>query len=122
MQSTSKYADHLFELETALHKRHVRNSPEAVSELLADEFMEFGSSGKVWDKPAIIESLRNEAIDQQIAVEEFTARELAPDVALVTYIASKPAGLRTALRSSIWKLTGGRWQMIFHQGTRIPHA
>ncbi len=99
----------------------MRNSPEAVSELLADEFMEFGSSGKVFDKPAIIEALRNETVDVDIAVEDFAVRELAPDVALVTYV-SKPAGAeRTALRSSIWKLMDGRWQMVFHQGTRIPH-
>lgn len=92
MKSTSKHAAHLFELETALHKKDVRNSPEPVSELFADEFVEFGSSGRVFDKPAIIQSLKHETIDQQIAVEEFSVRELAPNVFLVTYIASKPAG------------------------------
>src|SRR5215469_14798487 len=112
---------HFFELETALHKREVRSSPKAVSELLADEFVEFGSSGRVYDKPAIIEALKNETGDPQIAVEEFSVRDLAPDVVLVTY-KSKPAGSQaaTALRSSIWKRIGGRWQMVFHQGTRVP--
>jgi len=112
---------HFFDLETALHKRGVRSSPKAVSELLADEFVEFGSSGRVYDKPAIIEALSNETGDPQISVEEFNVRDLAPDVVLVTY-KTKPAGSEavTALRSSIWKRIGGKWQMVFHQGTRIP--
>src|SRR5262249_61518516 len=112
---------HFFDLEIALHKREVRSSPKAVSELLADEFVEFGSSGTVYDKPAIIEALNNETTDPQITVEEFSVRDLAPDVVLVTY-KSKPAGSQvvTALRSSIWKRIGGRWQMVFHQGTRMP--
>jgi hypothetical protein len=123
MKLANKLPDHLYELETSLHKRHVRNSPEAVSELLADEFTEFGSSGRVFDKRGIIESLRDEAGDQQIAVEEFTLRKLAPDVVLLTY-RSKLAGsqLPGTLRSSIWKLIDGRWQMVFHQGTRIPYS
>jgi hypothetical protein len=101
----------------------VRNSPEAVSKLLADEFTEFGSSGRVFDKRAIIGSLRQEAGDQQIAVEEFTVRKRAPSVVLVTY-RSQLAGsqLPHSLRSSIWKLIGGIWQMVFHQGTRIPYS
>lgn len=99
----------------------MRSSPKAVSELLADGFVEFGSSGKVFDKPAIIEALSNETGDLEIIVEDFTVRDLAPDVVLVTY-KSKPAGSQpvTALRSSIWKRISGRWQMVFHQGTGIP--
>jgi hypothetical protein len=120
MNSTDQRTNLLLELETSLHKRHVRNSPDAVSELLAGEFIEFGSSGRIWDKPAIIAKLRNEAFDAQVMVEEFKARELAPDVVLVTYIAKHGGSPGSSLRSSIWKLTGGKWQMVFHQGTRIP--
>jgi hypothetical protein len=116
MKFTDGDIEKLFELETALHKKEIRNSPAAVAALLADEFTEFGSSGKVYDKPAIIELLRNEkmASGEKITVENFVVRELSPDVALDTYLASK----RT-LRSSIWRLSDSRWQMIFHQGTRV---
>lgn len=105
----------LFELETSLHKREIRNSPAAVAALLADDFTEFGSSGRVYDKSAIIELLR-EAMDsdEKIKVENFVVRQLSPNIALVTYLSSK-----STLRSSIWRLSDGRWQMIFHQGTRI---
>lgn len=114
----------LFDLETALHKRQIRHSPEAVSALLADDFMEFGSSGRIFNKAAIIEALESEVVDGQVAVENFQVRELAPGVALVTYIALRSAGDEStamrALRSSVWQQSNGRWQMTFHQGTRIP--
>ena len=76
---------HFFELETSLHKTQVRNSTESTSALLSDAFIEFGSSGRVWNKASIIESMRREAVDQQVTVMLFAARELAPDVVLVTY-------------------------------------
>jgi hypothetical protein len=50
------------------------------------------------------------------------ARELAPGLALVTYraIRAAPGALAVqSLRSSIWACRDGRWQMLFHQGTRI---
>jgi hypothetical protein len=123
MKSNHPKADYFFELETALHKKQVRNSPPAVSQLLADEFVEFGSSGKVYDKHAIIEALSKETDEPQITVEQFAVRDLAPGVVLVTYKSMHSGSqLASALRSSIWKQIGGEWQMVFHQGTRIPHS
>ncbi len=114
MKASSQRTSEFFELETALHKKSVRNSPKAVAKLLADEFVEFGSSGRVFDKMTIIDMLKNEVVDLQVTVANFGARELTPGVVLVTYHTS------SALRSSIWQFMDGRWQMVFHQGTRIP--
>jgi len=47
-------------LEEQLLRPDVRRSPTAVAELLADEFVEFGSSGRVLDKRQIIDVLRGE--------------------------------------------------------------
>jgi glyoxylase I family protein len=117
-------ADLLYDLETTLHKKEVRHSPQLLAALLADEFIEFGSSGRVFSKAAIIEALKEEAFHQRAQVENFQARELAPGIALVTYTAARtaPNGLISTrtLRSSLWKREGGAWRMIFHQGTRIP--
>jgi hypothetical protein len=107
MKITGQRISEFFELETALHKKNVRNSPEAVTELLADEFIEFGSSGRIFDKTTIIEMLKNEVVDLQVTVANFGVRELTPGVALVTYHTNH------ALRSSIWQLMDGRWQMVF---------
>jgi hypothetical protein len=87
---------------------------------LADAFIEFGSSGRVWNKSSIIETMRREEFDLQIVVEDFAVRRLAPEVVLVTYVSRKTEGDQLAgstLRSSVWTRLAGRWQMIFHQGT-----
>jgi hypothetical protein len=106
-----------FDLETSLHRRAVRNSPEAVGALLADDFVEFGLSGRILDKVEIIELLRMDKDNGPVAVKDFVARQLSPTVVLVTYTAVWP-GRVVVLRSSIWSLNDGAWQMTFHQGTR----
>jgi len=114
-------------LEQKLHRPEVRRSPDAVRALLADEFIEFGSSGRTYDKTSIIKALAEESTAEAALVPEvhdFAAREISSDLVLVTYRSSRhlPEGpaARTTLRSSIWKRIDGRWQMLFHQGTIVP--
>jgi len=113
MKETKATADLLYELETELHKKKVRSSSQALARLLADDFIEFGSSGRIFTKAAIIEALKTESVDQPIHVEDFQVRELSPEIALVTYIASRtdPYGSisRRALRSSLWKREREVW-------------
>jgi hypothetical protein len=104
-------------LEESLHRKEIRNSRARVSELIADDFVEFGKSGAVYHKEEILNALEDEQIDLEIEVSEFVARELSSDVVLVTY-KSTAEGL-TANRSSIWVKRDCRWQMTFHQGTTI---
>jgi hypothetical protein len=127
MKLSDSDSAYFLNLETSLHRRQIRNCADAASALLADGFIEFGASGKVWDKSSIIESMRRETLDRPITVEEFAARELTADIVLVTYVtkrSEKTARRKltiSTLRSSIWQRVDGRWQMIFHQGTRTPH-
>jgi hypothetical protein len=111
-----------YDLETSLHKKEIRNSRERVSALIADDFLEFGKSGGMLTKRDVLESLTDEAVDLRVEVSDFAARELSPDVVLVTYTAAMLDGDNaTAVatnRSSIWVSRGGRWQMAFHQGTK----
>ena len=73
----------LRELEERLLQPDVRRSPRAVADLLADEFVEFGSSGRVFDEPQIIAALRDEPPIHR-SLSEFKSTVLAPDVVLVT--------------------------------------
>jgi hypothetical protein len=109
----------LWALEEDLLKPEVRKSVDRVGQLLADEFIEFGSSGRVFNKAKIIVALQQEACDavHRISLTDFTVRRLAPDVMLVTYRTTIQDPPESSLRSSIWKLISGRWQMVFHQGT-----
>jgi hypothetical protein len=111
-------------LEEELLKPEVRRSPGQVGVLLSDDFVEFGSSGGVFNKQQVIEALEQEGpADPSIhlSLVDFIARRLASDVILVTYRTIQEVGpgakQESRLRSSIWKLIEGRWQMVFHQGT-----
>jgi len=109
----------LWALEEDLLKPEVRKSADRVGRLLADEFIEFGSSGRVFNKAQIIEALQQEVCDAtyRISLTDFTVRRLAPDVMLVTYRTTIQDQSQSRLRSSIWKVISGHWQMVFHQGT-----
>lgn len=113
----------LLELEEMLMMPVIRRSPEEVSKLLADEFIEFGASGKVWTKEQIIEELQNEP-EIKFTISDFDVRELAPDIMLARYRVKSQLvddnKVGHSLRSSIWKQIDGHWQMVFHQGTRAP--
>ena len=108
------------ELEERLLQPEIRRSPEQVDAMLATEFLEIGSSGKMYDKRQIVDALEVEE-DVQFSLEDFQLHVLAPEVALAIYCTRKseePQGkVDRALRSSIWKYADGRWQMVFHQGT-----
>jgi hypothetical protein len=104
-------------LEEQLLEPEVRRSADHVGRLLADEFIEFGSSGAIYDKRGIIDALQFEEPGTTVRMVDFTARPIASDVVLVTYRSIREGTPNSRLRSSIWKSIDGRWQMIFHQGT-----
>jgi hypothetical protein len=99
----------------------VRRNRARVAALLADDFEEFGSSGRVWSRELIIESLACED-NLPIAIKDFKCDRIAEGFALVTYRSvrtdSQSGKQSMALRSSIWIEKSGEWRMRFHQGTR----
>lgn len=112
-------------LEQKLHLPEIRQSPAIVAELLAEGFVEFGSSGTVYDdRDELIAGLAAEKSEEAappIISRDYAFRPISPDAVLVTYRSIRQAGEngqeRHTLLSSIWQRFDGRWQMIFHQGT-----
>lgn len=115
-------SEQLRQLEQTLLKPAVRRNRARMVELLAEDFLEFGSSGRVWTRETIIDLLTKETAFVPPDIEEFHCALLAPELALVTYRTARfdeKTGERLAsLRSSLWSRTTGEWKMRFHQGTR----
>jgi hypothetical protein len=115
--------EQLKSLEERLLDPAFRIDSESVAALLADDFVEFGSSGRLFDRASILAQLRNEPIQKASLVSDFSVRPLSSNVALVTYRATRrnldgqPIG--QSWRSSIWMQLDGRWRLTFHQGTQI---
>lgn len=122
MDTEESLQQKFLQLEVRLLQPDVRHSASELATLLADEFVEFGSSGRVYDKLSITEALSNESA-VKISVADFKTVLLASDTVLVTYRAVFVKGeggqITHSLRSSIWKLKDNTWQMVFHQGTPI---
>ncbi len=110
----------LKKLEQRLLEPKIRKSAAEIGALLADDFKEFASTGQIYNKAEIIKSLQNEPPAQAV-LSNFKATILAHDIALATFQYSrestKDRTAATSIRSSVWKRTNGRWQMVFHQGT-----
>ena len=111
-------------LEEQLLQPETRQASHKVAALLADDFIEIGSSGHIFNKQEVIKGLQSEG-EIHWTLSEFKARYLTPEIVLATYRAARqddPAKSPIySLRSSIWKSIEGHWQMIFHQGTSIDY-
>jgi len=109
-------------LEEELLQVDVRKSATRLDALLAEGFIEFGISGQVFDKQDIIDSLRSESPARR-SLTDFKALPLGPGAVLTTYrvVRYGASGEQSihSLRSSVWRLLDGRWQMVFHQGTPL---
>jgi hypothetical protein len=118
----SSLAEELLELEKKLVDPELRRTPEKLACLLAEDFVEFGSSGHAYDKQRILFLLRRQ-VPARLLIEEFRMIPLNDSAALVTYRAGSESTRTTAahytLRSSLWVLRQGAWQMLFHQGTNV---
>jgi len=102
----------------ALEEKHinleVRSSPAELDQILADEFWEIGSSGRVYGKKECLEA---GVVLTEMTLHNFEIQPLAEDVVLSTYFIEDKTRNRNTLRSSIWKFIDGRWQFYFHQAT-----
>ncbi|MGA2648932.1 MAG: nuclear transport factor 2 family protein [Terracidiphilus sp.] len=116
---------HLRASENALLDLSVRRDRERVSELLAEDFLEFGSSGRVWTREQILEIMETEDFQPPV-MEDFKCALIAEGFALATYrtVRTDPrTGERAAtLRSSLWTKESGAWRVRFHQGTRTNES
>ena len=108
----------LHRLEHSLYDPETRFDEEYMDELLGPDYVEFGSSGRVWTRGQIIRTDPVE-IAARLPLPEFQVRMLGPDVALVTYRSEMGLDFSTAAnRSSVWQFDStGHWRLTFHQAT-----
>lgn len=118
VENKSALEKHLFQLENKLLLPEIRTSKEELTNLLSDNFFEFGSSGKVLYKDEEISGATLGIV--QMKMSDFEIHSLSEEIILATYRIFNELSKQHSLRSSIWKLVDGHWKMHFHQGTKIP--
>ena len=115
-----RWYNELRDKELELLDPGTRGDAKRLASLLRDDFIEFGSSGLIYEKESLIEMIADET-PAPVVIRDFMVRQLADNTALVTYRSVGQSG-QEARRSSIWIRGASGWQMAFHQGTRIPNT
>lgn len=116
MKTVNNLKDHIRQLEENLLNPEVRSSRVELNKLLADDFFEFGSSGKVLYKG---EDIADGGIGiVKMRLSDFEIHPFSDDIVLATYRIYNEISNQHSLRSSIWKINEGVWKMVFHQGTK----
>jgi len=114
--------NHLKLCEQSLLHPAVRRDPVRLSAMLAHDFQEIGSSGRVWTRETILTLLATEQYQPPV-VEDFTCRRIANGVALVRYRTVRVDQVSgesfVTQRSSIWIEQAGEWRVRFHHGTKV---
>ncbi len=105
-------------LEEELWREETRFDRKRMRELLAEDFVEFGRSGRIYSREEIMGGQR-QPIRAVLPLPDFQARLLAPNVAQVTYnsAVTYDGVVLRGRRSSIWSRESGSWRLRFHQGT-----
>jgi hypothetical protein len=111
----------IYELEASLLSQEVRTSVESLDILIADEFIEYGSSGLIYDKKNILERLPK-GPSPTYNLYDFQCINLSENIIQSQFKTDKinlDSTKKTSLRTSLWRKSGNNWQIFFHQGTPI---
>ena len=106
--------DHLYSLEERLFHPDRETDRTVLIPLLAEDFREFCSSGRIFNRQQTIDAMLLSE-PRHATLHHYYVEQLAGDVALATYRATTSVAI--SHRSSIWVFRDNRWQLFFHQGT-----
>lgn len=105
-------------LEEELWREETRFDRVRMNELIADDFFEFGRSGRIYSKKDTL-AIAPQKLDSVLPLPDFRVRLISENVAQVTYNSevTYDGVVEYGRRSSLWSRTASGWQLQFHQGT-----
>jgi hypothetical protein len=114
MMNKAQLQDHLHTLEQRLFHPYHEADRQALLDLLADEYKEFCTSGRIYNRQQTVDVMISSE-PRPATILHFNITQLAETVALATYRAT--TAIEVSHRSSLWIYRDNRWQLFFHQGT-----
>lgn len=110
-------------MEESLWRADTRYDPVLMDRIFADDFFEFGRSGRVYPREdLILPTSAVRPIDVRLPLPRLTFTVIDTHSVLVTYVSEirrESGEVERSNRSSIWSMRNGAWQLRFHQGTPI---
>lgn len=105
-------------LEPIFHSAYFDATPQKFEELVSPDFWEVGASGHRYSREFVLQVLQHRQQTPDASTwqtSDWHLAEAGPGHYLLTYTLVQPG--RTTRRLSVWRRSGGRWQVIYHQGT-----
>jgi len=106
--------------EPIFHRHEFGTSREALLDMTAEDFWEIGASGNVYSRSFVIQTLleRYEAAEEdRFSCSQFQVRQVAVDLYQLNYLLQQPG--RLTRRTTLWRRSGDKWKIVFHQGTVV---
>ena len=121
LMTTNMDVAEVLRLERELQTAECRRDRARVSALLAEDFLEVGASGRVWDRSSALELLGAESEDDSvIEVCDLTGRVIGEGFVMARWDSER--GGRRARRTSLWRRDPAGWRLVHHQGTLLPES
>jgi ribonuclease HI len=100
----------------------VRGDRARLEDLYHPDFVEFGSSGRVWTYDSSIAALLADpepGIGAGFFAQNFSAHTIDANTIQVRFETGNPG--RLVRRAGLWvRMPSGEWRIRFHQGTVVP--
>ena len=114
IMTAAQLQEHLHALEERLLHPDRENDRNDLTSLLAPEFKEFCTSGRIFNIGQLSHALLT-TTPRTATMSHFYVTPLSDSSALATYHITTSNS--TSHHSSIWVKRNDHWQMLFHQGT-----
>ncbi|BAH16735.1 DUF4440 domain-containing protein [Macrococcoides caseolyticum] len=109
--------DILIERESKLFSYEFCNNIEQINDILHQDFMEYGTSGRSYNKQQCINFLKDLKTDRNIEIYHASYRELSDNSWILNYVSKDNDNNIVSNRTSIWIKEENTIQLLFHQGT-----
>ncbi|QHC22802.1 DUF4440 domain-containing protein [Streptomyces sp. GS7] len=112
--------DDLIRREPLFHRPEFGTTRADFAAMTAPDFWETGASGQRYDRAYVLDALEERHRDPPVEeweTSEFSCRELAADVYLLTYTLVLDG--RMSRRATIWQQDPDGWKVVYHQGTVV---
>jgi len=115
IERTKTMNNKILEAEKSLFKYEFMSDITYLNEIIDDEYIEIGKSGKKFNKKDVIKDLSILKKDRKIIIYNFTCDKIEENIYLIHYITQ--SNNDNIYRTSIWRKEDDKIKIIFHQAS-----
>ena len=118
-------SEHIRILEELLLHQDFSLSPESLEAMLSEDFREVTPDGAVVNRDSVIQWLLTKNTSARWQFSNFEVHMLSPGLAQASYhaqqVVPEKQSSKGAIHCSLWQQNESdkRWQLLFHQSTRM---